>query len=125
MKLRSIKIEKRFIPEWNKNRELPAAEQVIIYFKRIPGTSEKSNYKSFKVNQKSDIEMIYNDQIMIAGLVDRIENLEIETAGETKKIKTGLDLANANNSLLGDLFTEIRDYLFPDAEELTEGESEA
>jgi hypothetical protein len=125
MKLRSIKIEKRFIPEWNKNRELPAAEQVIIYFKRIPGTSEKSNYKSFKVNQKSDIEMIYNDQIMIGGLVDRIENLEIETAGETKKIKTGLDLANANNSLLGNLFTEIRDYLFPDAEELTEGESEA
>lgn len=125
MILRSIKIDKKLIPEWNKNRDLPVEEQVVIYFKRIPGTSEKSNYKSFKVNQKSDIEMIYNDQVMIAGLVDKIENLEINTGGDVKKIKTGIDLANANNSLLGDLFTEIRDYLFPDAEELTEGESEA
>jgi hypothetical protein len=123
MLLRSIKIDKKFIPEWNNNKELPIEEQVVIYFKRIPGTSEKSTYKSFKYGQKNEIELVYNDQVLVAGLVDRVENLELEIDGKVEKIKNGIDLANANHSLLGDLFTEMRDYLFPDAEEFTEGES--
>ena len=125
MKLRSIKIDKRFIPQFNDNRDLPPDEQVIIYFKRIPGTSEKSNYKSFRMDSKSGVELIYNDQMLVSAFIDRIDNLEVDVDGKSQKIKNGADLAAANNSLLADLFTEIRDYLFPDDEELNEGESEA
>lgn len=125
MKLRSIEIDKRFVPQFNDNKDLPIDDQVIIYFKRIPGTSEKSNYKSFRMDSKSGIEMLYNDQMLVSAFIERIDNLEIEVAGKSKKIKTGTDLAEANNSMLSDLFTEIRDYLFPDSEDLDEGESEA
>ena len=44
MKLRAIKIDKRFIPEWNDNKKLPSNEQVVIEFSRIPATSEEQNY---------------------------------------------------------------------------------
>jgi hypothetical protein len=50
--------------------------------------------------------------------VSKVHNLEI---GD-EKIKTGAELATANNPLLKELFTEIRAYLFPADEELTAGE---
>ena len=42
MILRSVKIDKKFIPEFNDNKKLPVEEQMVIHFSRIPGTSEKS-----------------------------------------------------------------------------------
>jgi hypothetical protein len=125
MELKSVKIDKRFVPQFNGNRDLPSDEQVVIYFSRIPGTSEKMNYKSFKFNQKSDMELVYNDQMLISAFVDRIDNLALNIDGERKRIRKGSELAQANNSALADLFTEIRDYLFPDNEDFSEGESEA
>ena len=118
MKLRDITINKRFIPEWNDNKNLPATEQVIINFSRIPGTSEKSTYKGFRLNQSGMMELVYNDNLLCSSFISKIENLEI---GELK-IKTGADLATAAHPALGDLFIEIRNYLFPDDEELTAGE---
>ena len=123
MILRSVKIDKKFIPEFNDNKKLPAEEQMVIHFSRIPGTSEKSNYKNFNFNQKGDMGLNYNDQMLVSTFVERIENFELEIDGSIKKIVTGSDLAQANNSMLGELFTEIRDYLFPENEEFTEGES--
>lgn len=125
MRLRSISIDKRFVPQFNNNKELPVDEQITIYFKRIPGTSEKANYKNFKFDSSGSASLVYNDQIMISAFVERIDNFIIEVNGKDKKIKTGQELAEANNSMLSDLFTEIRDYLFPDSEDLEEGESEA
>ena len=35
MKIRAIKIDKRFVPTWNGNKDLPTTEQMVIHFKRI------------------------------------------------------------------------------------------
>lgn len=121
MKLRAIKIDKKFIPKFNGNHDLPINEQVVIYFSRIPGTSEKANYKNFKFESTGAIQLSYNDNLMAATFVQKIENLEI---GD-KKIRFGQDLATASCPALEPLFTEIRDYLFPDNEDLSEGESKA
>ena len=119
MKLRAIKIERRFVPDFNGNKTLPQGEQIIIHFNRIPGTSEKANYKNFKWESGGAIQLVYNDNLLVSSLVSRVDNLELDTG---EKIKDGKDLATANCPALGDLFTEIRNYLFPDDEEITEGE---
>jgi len=125
MKLRSIKIDKKYIPIFNDNRSLPPEEQMVIYFTRIPGTSEKSNYKDYKFDAKGGVQLVYNDQQLVSTFIEKIENLEIDVDGRVQVIRNGAELASANNSKLVDLFTEIRNYLFPDNEELTEGESKA
>ena len=122
MKLRAVKIEKTFIPEFNENKKLPATDQVKLYFHRIPGTSEKANYKNFKYEQGGAIQMVNNDNLIISTFVSKVENLEFD---DGTKIKTGAELATASNPALGDLFIEIRNYLFPEEEDFTEGESEA
>ncbi len=123
MKLRSIKIDLKFIPEFNGNRELPVDEQVVIYFSRIPGRVERANYIGFKMDVKSSMEMVNNDPMLVSAFINRIENLEDEVDGKIKKIKNGQDLSKINNPLLDDLFVEIRNYLFPESEEFSEGES--
>ena len=125
MKLRSIKIDKKYIPIFNNNRSLPPEEQMVIYFSRIPGTSEKSNYKDYKFDAKGGVQLVYNDQQLVSTFIEKIENLEIEIDGKTQLIKNGVELAAANNSKLSELFTEIRNYLFPVGDELEEGESKA
>lgn len=125
MKLRSIKIDKKYIPIFNDNRSLPPEEQMVIYFSRIPGTSEKSNYKDYKFDAKGGVQLVYNDQQLVSTFIEKIENLEIEIDGKTQLIKNGVELAAANNSKLSELFTEIRNYLFPVGDELEEGESKA
>ena len=124
MKLRAITINKKFIPEWNDNKKLPATEQLVINFHRIPGTSEKTSYKGYEMNTTSgNIRITNNDNLMCATFVAKVENLEIVSPdGSSVKIKTGAELATASHPALGELFTEIRNYLFPEDEELTAGE---
>jgi len=119
MKLRHIEINRRFVPKWMGNDTLPANEQIVIHFSRIPGTSEKPNYRSFSMLPGGGVQLTFNDNLLCSALVQRIENLWISE----KQIKTGQDLAVAAHSKLSDLFTEIRDYLFPDDEDITEGEA--
>ncbi|HQO00689.1 MAG TPA: hypothetical protein PLI62_00360 [Spirochaetota bacterium] len=122
MKLRAIKIDRRFVPEWNKNKKLPPAEQVVIHFNRIPGTTEKMSYKGFSFKQGGAVELSYNDNMLVAAFVQKVENLELS---DGTKIKDGKDLATLTNPLISGLITEIRDYLFPDDEDMTEGEPSA
>lgn len=122
MKLRSIKIDRTLVPVFNGNHDLPANEQVVIHFSRIPATSERSTYKNFKFTQSGDMSLAYNDNLMLSTFVSTVENLELSTG---EKIKTGRDLATASSPDLMELITEIRDYLFPDDEDFGEGESEA
>jgi hypothetical protein len=123
MKLRAITISKKFIPEWNENKKLPATEQLVINFARIPGTSEKSTYKGFRINQGGGMELVYNDNLLCSTFVLKVENLDIVSPdGSSAKIKNGAELATASHPALGELFTEIRNYLFPEDEDLTAGE---
>ena len=118
MKLRAISINKRLIPDWNENKKLPATEQLVINFSRIPGTSERSTYKGVRMNQGGGFELVYNDNLLCASFVSKVENLDI---GD-EKIKTGAELATASHPALGELFVEIRNHLFPEDEDLTAGE---
>jgi len=120
MKLRAIKIDRRFIPEWNGNKDLPPNEQLVITFSRIPATSEKQNYVNFSFKNGAT-EIIYNDNLLIAAFISKVENLELDD----QKIKDGKDLATASHPRLASLFLEIRTYLFPEDEDLTAGESKA
>ena len=122
MKLRAVKIEKMFIPEFNENKKLPATEQVKLYFHRIPGTSEKANYKNFKYEQGGAIQLVNNDNMIISTFVSKVENLDFD---DGSRIKNGAELSTASNPALEPLFSEIRNYLFPDGDEFSEGESEA
>lgn len=130
MKTKSVFISKRFIPEWNGNKELPAHEQMVITFRTIPSTAQKKDYMSFAFGG-GKTEVIYNDALLCTAFIEKIENYEDESVDPktgnvtTKKITTGAELAALNNSTLNDLFTEIRNYLFPDAEELNAGELKA
>jgi hypothetical protein len=124
MKLRAVRIDKKFIPEWNGNKDLQISEQIAIYFSRIPGTSEKKNYVSWSTDGKGKISIEYNDMMLLSTFVSKIDNLEIENPenGNVDKIKNGVDLANAAYSGLDVLFNEIRDYLFPAEDEVGAGE---
>lgn len=120
MELKEIKIERRFVPDWNGNKKQSPDKQVVIHFSRIPGTSEKATYKSFKFGTTGDVQLSYNDNLLVSAFVERIDNLKI---GE--QIKDGKKLATTSHPKLEELFTEIRDYLFPDDEDISQGESEA
>jgi len=130
MKTKSVFISKRFIPEWNGNKELPAHEQMVLTFRTIPSTAQKKDYMSFAFGG-GKTEVIYNDALLCTTFVEKIENYEDESIdpknnqSTIKKITTGAELASLNNSTLNDLFTEIRNYLFPDAEDLNVGELKA
>jgi len=119
MKLRAVKIDKKFIPEFNGNKKLSIDEQVVIYFSKIPGTVERSNYNGFKFDQSFGTQLVHNDQMLVSAFIERIENLE---DSEGNIIKSGQELAALNDSVLESLFPEIRNYLFPEGEELTEKE---
>lgn len=121
MQLREIKIDRKFIPDFNGNRKLPINEQLVIHFNRIPGTSEKPRYKTFSFHANGQVVLVNEDNLLISTFITKIENLSIGS----QKIKDGKDLATCSNPQLSELFTEIRNYLFPDDEELSEGESEA
>ena len=120
MKLREIKISEVFTPEFNDNKKLPATEQMKIKFKRIPGTAERMKYIKLEFRD-GGTSLIYNDIAMSVDFIDSIENFEVGS----KKVKTGEDLATLNHPEITSLFPEIRNHLFPENEEITEGESEA
>jgi len=126
MVVKSVLVSKRFTPKWNGNMDLPVHERMVIVFHRIPGASEKQTYKDIKFDGRGGIQFAYNDFNLVSGFVKEVENLSLEIDGEVKKIENGLDLANSVSSELPELFTEIRDYLFPETTELgSEGESKA
>jgi hypothetical protein len=121
MRLKQIKIDTRFIPEFMNNHAAAPGEQIVIYFHRIPGTSEAQNFKSIKMDSTGALQLVYNDSLLISTLVHKIDNLYI---GD-KQVKTGTDLASAVYPGLTRLFEEIRNYIFPPDEEFSEGESQA
>lgn len=122
MELVSIEPELKLIPKWNKNHELPAGEQVAIYFHRIPGTSEKKKYNNFRFDTSArSIEMVNEDSLVCQTFIKKVENLKINN----KYIKNGVELSSANHPALEGLFEEIRNHLFPTDEAVTVGESQA
>jgi hypothetical protein len=107
----AIERKKRYVPEWNGNRELPAGDQFYINFKYLPGSSEVGNYVS---GNKIDFKQFLFD------CVGKIGNLNIN--GET--IENGVALSQALYPELTSLFIELLNYVFP-SDDIDEGESGA
>lgn len=124
MKLKSIRKDLLFTPEFNNNKSLKNNEQVKIHIKNFPTVAESKGYKSYKHTEGGGIEVVYpNDVSMLLRHVGKVENLDIEDCDE--KITDGSSLSKTRVLELGPLFTEIRDYLLEASEPVDQGESSA
>ena len=119
MKVRSIRKEKVFTPEFNGNKDLPEDEQVKIEVKQFPTAIEVSQYKDFAFSTDGSVKLKYNDAMIVTRHAGKIENLEDDDG----KIATGEQLAKSKNLVFGDLIAEFRDYILDAGEGLAQGES--
>lgn len=120
MKIPKIRKENKFIPEFNGNQELPSGEQIVVNIKTFPSAIEAKQYKSYRIGAGGSIEIAYpKDAVLLKKHVGGISNLDAE--GEN--INNGSTLADTNNLFLGDLISEIRDYLLEVSEPIDPGES--
>lgn len=121
MKIRTIRKEKTFIPEFNKNRELPEGEQIVVNVKSMPTITEAQQYKSFRFGEGNGIEIVYpNDSVMLTKHIGAIKNIELDN-GEI--VNNGSSLSKSMTLELAPLVEEIRGYLLDASEPLSEGES--
>lgn len=94
-------------PKWNRNRELPTAEQVKVHL-TYPTNRERENISEIEYRDKGDSYIFRYDSDQIVGqCVTKIENLVDVVDGKEKKITTGYDLLQSQNKLLNGLIQEI------------------
>lgn len=118
MKIKSVELPKTFIPEFNGNRELPKAEQIVVHIKEHVSNVQLAQYKKFKYKDGATI-VEYDDISIMAYHVGNIDNLEDGNG----KIDTGATLADSKNKMLYPLMTETRRWLLDASEPLEPGES--
>lgn len=112
-----IKDSDVFIPEWNKNKSLPEAEQIKIYYKYLT-TEQRKQFVyteplkiSTEKNKDSEMELVIKQDTMgIAKTsVYRIDGIELS---DGKKIDTIQKLYSTIDSCdLGGLISEIEGFL--------------
>ena len=119
MKIKSVVLEKEFIPEFNGNKELPKGEQIVVEIKKHISNLNMARYKKFINKMDGSMSIEYDDSKILGLHVGDIKNLEEDNG---TKIKNGVDLADSTNKNLYDLMVEIRRYLLDAGETLTEGE---
>ena len=126
MKLKSIKRDLSFIPEFNDNKTLPASEQIKVFFEKLPPASQRNNYVTWACDARGKMELIYKDSELLAMFVKRIDNLSDEKSdGTVEMIRNGADLAESSNPQLGDLIAEIRNYCYPPKNEADDTEKKS
>ena len=118
MKIKSVVLEKEFIPEFNGNKELPKGEQIVVEIKKHISNVQLAQYKKFVFKDGGTV-VEYDDVSIMAFHIGNLRNLEDDNGA----IKTGVDLADSTNKLLYPLMVELRQYLLNIGETLTEGEN--
>ena len=119
MKIKSVVLEKEYIPKFNGNRDLPKVEQIVGEIKKHISNVQLAQYKKFVFKDGGTV-IEYDDVSIMAFHVGNIKNLE-EDNGTV--IKNGVDLADSTNKLLYPLMVEFRQYLLNIGETLPEGEN--
>jgi len=120
MIIKSAILQDEFIPEFNENKKLPLAEQIVVEIKAHISNLQLSKYKSFIfVDGATKVE--YDDTSIMINHVGNLRNFEDGNG----KIKNGIELADSTNKLLYPLMIEIRNHLINESELLPEGESKA
>jgi len=117
MKIKSVELEKEFVPEFNDNKDYPKEEQIVVKIKKHISNLQLAKYKKYSWSDgAANIE--YDDTSIMALHVGEIKNLEDDSG----KIKDGAMLADSTNKKLYPLMVEIRNYLMNASETLPEGE---
>ena len=119
MKLRPIKLEDVFIPEFNGNRGLPRDEQITVEIKSHMSPFQITKNKRF-IRRGAETIVEYDDAVIFLNHVGKISNLE---DGHSVKIIDGIALLDSKDKRLYDLVIEIRNYLFTAGEEMEPGEN--
>ena len=120
MKLNPVEKSKRQVPDWLDNLKQKPEDQVTLYWKSFPTAGDVSTYKAFKYDTHGNVQLDYNDIMLLKKHLDHIDNLEIG-----KPIITPEDLLNSTDLRLESLVSIARNYAIKDDEDLTEGENEA
>jgi len=120
MKIRTLKRENVFIPEFNGNKDLPENEQIIVNIKGFPGLQDINKIKKFKFDDGSNVMLNYDDTYALKNFVGAIKNLELDNE---EVITNGSSLASSKALELEPLVAEIRNYLLETQEVMTEGEN--
>ena len=104
-------LEDRYIPKWNRNRELPEGEQVVVEI-RWPTTTQREALKSYKISPKDeDVKVVFDTARILRDHVGAISNLEVELNGKPVLIKSGSDLADTRALVLERLIDELKAYI--------------
>ena len=119
MKIRSVKLEDKYIPEFNGNKDAPLAEQVVVHIKDHISNLQLANYKKFNFEPGGGYNVEYDHAQIFARHIGKIENLEDDDG----PIDSGVKLADSKNKALYPLMVEIRNYLLNAGEAMEAGES--
>ena len=122
MKVRSLVKEKKFIPEFDGNRDLSEKEQIIVNIKKFPGIEDLGKIKAFKYDAVGNIIINYDDAYVLKNFVGSIKGIELDSGLEP--ITNGSSLSKTSVLELEGLVSEIRTYLLETVEviEAKEGE---
>lgn len=95
----SLKQSDVFIPDWNDNLDLPADEQVKVYY-RFLGTGDRAKYiyrknAEWQFSEKGDsvgtAEMVTDGRGLAMRMVTKIEGLELDLDNKVVRIETIAD----------------------------------
>lgn len=87
----SISVKREFIPEFNNNKKLPAADQIKIEHKAATATIKESLFpRRFQLDKDGGVtsEFEIDRKKIIQAFVTGIKNLGYEVDGEEKNITT-------------------------------------
>jgi hypothetical protein len=120
MKIRSLVKEKKFIPEFNGNKELADKEQIVVNIKRFPGISDLGKIKAFKYDASGNVIINYDNSYVLKTFVGGISNIDLEAGIDP--VTNGSSLATTEVLELEPLVSEIRTYIMDTLEVMEEGE---
>jgi hypothetical protein len=122
MKIKTIRKENVFIPEFQGNKDLPEEEQIKVNIKSFPTNGEAQEIRGFRMGKGESLEIVYADSVMLRRHIGGIKNITFDDAS-IPVINNGSTLASSKVLELAPLISEIREYLLETSEVLSEGEN--
>jgi hypothetical protein len=128
MKIRSLVKEKKFIPDFEGNKDLADKEQIVVNIKKFPSIEDLGKIKAFKYDAVGNIIINYDNSYVLKNFIGGLKNIEVEKVDKDMNvvgeevIENGSALSKTTATELESLVVEIRTYLLETVEELDKGE---
>lgn len=117
----NLEVSRKFVPEWNGNKSLPAGEQIEVTHKAptlalvnrlIPKPSLKMIMGREGQMEGGESEIIMDNTKIVREMVTEIRNLTLNVDGKSRKIVSAADLfAEDVPAVLSGLVDELGSYL--------------